>query len=506
MSPSLRLLFTLAALCASAFVSVSAATGPARNILLITADDLGLHLGAYGDRTVPTPHLDALAARGTRFDRGYVPQASCSPARAALLTGLMPMQNGQWGLAYRNSGYALHPGLATLPQVLRDAGYLTGLIGKLHVFPHEAFPFEWERSNDFGGPETVDTQDLAAVVGEAASFFAQARQSGRPFFLMANYYDPHRIYRHRRHGLPETPLGWRDVQPFSFQEIDTPEVREQIAAYYNAIARLDAGVGALLGALDAQGLSRETLVIFLGDNGPPFARAKVSLYEAGTRVPFLVAPPGGSATPATAALTSAVDLFPTLCDFAGVPVPARLPGRSLWPLLRGEPFATRSYLITEYTAHTHWNFSPERAITDGRYKFILRLRPELPNPATNGEGDGAYEAALASLPAGSPRRTAWERFAHPPAMSLHDLESDPSEWNDLANDPAYADETQRLLAALQATREAWNDPFLDPKFLAQQSAEHARRRDAMAGQVHTFDLRHRERALPEDSTLHTSAP
>jgi N-sulfoglucosamine sulfohydrolase len=471
------------------------------NILLITADDIGLHLGCYGDATVPTPHLDALAARGTRFDRGYVPQASCSPARAAILTGFMPMQNGQWGLAYRDSGYQLKPGVVTLPDLLRQAGYLTGIMGKLHVVPHDAFPFEWERSNDFGGPETVDTQDPAAVGRETAAFLALAREQGRPFFLMANLYDPHRVYRHQRHGYPKEPLGWGDVAPFPFQQIDTPEIREQIAAYYNAISRLDTCVGELLKALSHHSYTDNTLIIFLGDNGPPFARAKISLYEAGTRVPFIITPPQGSAISTSDALISAIDLAPTILTWAGVALPPGLPGHSLWPLLRGESITPRSFLITEFTAHTHWNFHPARAITDGRYKLILRLLPELPNPATNGEGDGALATALSSLPLGTARRAAWERFMHPPAVSLFDLENDPHEWYDLADDPALAGVRSRLLDALDQHRREWEDPFLDPEFLAAEARKHAALQERAAAMIERFDRRQRDQALPEDSPL-----
>ena len=110
------------------------------NILLITCDDLGLQLGCYGEKRIQTPNMDRLAARGARFETAYVTQASCSPSRSSIFTGLYPHGNGQYGLA--NTGFSLHPHLhqATIPAVLKTAGYRTGIIGKLHVEPDEGVP------------------------------------------------------------------------------------------------------------------------------------------------------------------------------------------------------------------------------------------------------------------------------------------------------------------------------------------------------------------------------
>lgn len=475
-------------------------------MLLITADDLGVHIGAYGDKTVATPHLDALAAAGTRFDKGYVTQASCSPSRASLLTGLFPMQNGQWGLAYPNSGYSVKPEIETLPDILNRAGYLTGIMGKLHIQPQEKFPFAWERSNDFGGPAKVDTTDLEAMTREAGEFLSRAKNENKPFFLMANYYDPHRVYRHQRHGLPEKPLRWKDVKPLPFQHVDTPEVREQIAAYYNAISRLDSGVGALLKTLRDQGLEDNTLILFVGDNGAPFARGKVSAYEAGVHVPLLVKSPKGNAVKATRELTSSVDFFPTILEAARLPVPQNLPGRSLTSVMNGTQIRNRDFLFTEYTAHTNWNFQPTRTVTDGRFKLIQRLVPNLPNPAINGEGDGALDAALQQFGPQTVERAAWDRFVQPPNEEFFDLENDPDEWNDLAGKPAFAAQQSHLRLALDAWRKEMNDPFLDAAFLESEAKKHAEILVKTAGTIATFDKRQRDQALPEDSPLRPTQP
>lgn len=252
------------------------------NVLLITADDLGLQVGCYGDSVAKTPHLDQLAKRGMRFTNAYVTQASCSPSRSSILTGLYPHQNGQIGLA--NRGYSMQEGITTLPQLLKQAGFQTGIIGKLHVNPESAFPFDVEYKN------TKTTQHVRQVGALAEAFFNKTAQ--KPFFLMVNFFDPHRSFHSQIDSVPRQPYTAHTVRPFAFQGIDTPAQLDSIAGYYNGIGRVNEGVGLVLEKLRQAGQENNTLVIFLGDHGPPFARAKGSCYEAGVRIPLLVFWPG----------------------------------------------------------------------------------------------------------------------------------------------------------------------------------------------------------------------
>lgn len=138
------------ALLVSTIQSLSAIERP--NVLLITADDLGIQLSCYGDPIANTPHIDALAARSVRFKTAYVSQASCSPSRSTMFTGLYPHGNGHYGLANANVGFRVHEWLidALLPNVLKRAGYRTGIIGKLHVDPEERFQFDFRTNEGFG--------------------------------------------------------------------------------------------------------------------------------------------------------------------------------------------------------------------------------------------------------------------------------------------------------------------------------------------------------------------
>lgn len=439
------------------------------NLLLITADDLGPMLGCYGDKAVRTPNLDALAARGRLFDNAYVAQASCSPSRSAMFTGLYPHANGQYGLLNNDAGFQLHEPLRkqTIPALLKQQGYRTGILGKLHVGPEASFPFDARLR--------ADTRDVRAAATEAGKFL---RGSG-PFFLMANYSDPHVLGRSPRppaeafptqyKGVPETPLKVGEVPPLPFQQIDTPEQIERVTQYYNAVMRFDAAVGLLLAELAAAGHADDTVILLVGDHGPPFFRGKTSCYEGGVKVPMLAVWPGvfpaGERTPA---LVSTVDLLPTLLDAAGLPLPEGLHGRSLRHTL--EPAQHREFLATEFHFHGSSPFYPRRTIRDARFKLIHNLRAGQAKPTTGIDGDAAYGMGQKPPFAGSRIGNAFERAANPPEFELYDLQADPWEFDDLAGDPAQAATLARLQAALLDWRRQTNDPLLDSAGFAAMAA------------------------------------
>jgi N-sulfoglucosamine sulfohydrolase len=307
------------------------------DVLLVVADDLGRDLGAYGDTTASTPRLDQLAAEGALFERAYVTQASCSPSRASMLTGLYPHQNGMVGLApYSKYGYTMRPEIVTLPALLRSVGYRTGLIGKLHIEPYDdrTFPFDLRALTP-----AAETMDVVRTVEVAESFITA---DPRPYFLMVNFFDPHRVagrptgFKDEVAGLPAQVVAPSEAQPLPFQPWWSPRLAEQVAGYRTAIRRLDHGVGLLLDALARTGRANDTLVIFISDNGPPFTGAKTSNFEAGVHVPLIVRWP--ARVPAglrTAALASAIDIVPTVLAASQATAPAYpLPGADWVPLLR----------------------------------------------------------------------------------------------------------------------------------------------------------------------------
>ena len=299
------------------------------NILLIVSEDNGPELGCYGEPYVQTPVLDKLATEGVRFANAYVPQSGCSQSRAAYLTGLYPHQNGQIGLAtwkfrmYRED-------TPNVVRSLKAAGYRTGIIGKLHINPASAFPFDMKKipSSNFS------RKTLGDYAKHAGDFF---NADDKPFFLSVNYPDAHRPFLKQVRGLPKKPLTADDVKPLAYFGLDTPQLRTETADYYNCMSRLDSLIGELLDALRRSGKADNTLIVYLGDHGADLLRGKRTCYEGGVRVPLIIRWPGkAKPNQVRRELVSTLDLMPTLLAAADAGPVRRLPGRSLLALLRDE--------------------------------------------------------------------------------------------------------------------------------------------------------------------------
>lgn len=454
-----------AQLGAAAITSPAAQSSSRPNILFITADDLGLNLGCYGERRFATPQLDRLAAFGVRFTTAYVAQASCSPSRSAMFTGLFPHTNGQYGLA--NGGFRLHEQYTnrTIPVLAQKAGYRTGIIGKLHVEPESSFPWHFRKSGN-------TTRQVQTVAADAAAFI---RASGNePFFLMANYSDPHAFRNEKAvggwdfppqiDGVPDKPLPPSQDTLFPWQQIDEEQQRVRTAGYFNAIQRLDEGIGQLMQALEDAGKTSNTVIIFVGDHGPPFARGKTTVYESGLRVPFLLRWPGVTkAGQVSDRMVSTVDILPTILDAIGAPAPPGLHGESLRNAVSGSKW--REFLAAEFHFHGARPFFPRRAIRDRRYKLIHNLLAAKSKPSSTIDGDQAFQYSRAPKYEGTPARRAFDTFANPPEFELYDLSRDPIEFDNLAANTQHSAALERMQRALLQWRTQTGDPLLDESVL-----------------------------------------
>lgn len=423
------------------------------NILLIISEDNGPELGCYGEPYVKTPQLDRLAAEGVRFERAYVPQAGCSQSRAAYLTGLYPHQNGQIGLAtwkfrmYRED-------TPNLVRSLKHAGYRTGILGKLHVNPGSAFPFDFK---EFGSANFA-RKDLPRYAALAQRFI---EESDQPFFLSVNYPDAHRPFLKQVSGLPRKPLEADDVKPFAYfgDGVDGPDLREQVANHYNSMSRLDSLVGDLLAVLRGSGKADETLIVYFGDHGADLLRGKRTSYEGGVRVPLIMK--WGSRWKAVREeLVSTLDLMPTLLEVAGARPVAGLAGRSVVPLLDGREQAWRSHLFTEFHTHSAHNYFPQRTIRDERFKLIQNLMPGEVNPGYDFTLKRFF-AGLQSEIAASPVAEAYALMRQPTEFELYDLKNDPYEFRNLAGDPRQAEVLTDLKGRLLDWRKDTRDPLLN---------------------------------------------
>ena len=446
------------------------------NILLVTADDLGMQLGCYGDDTVPTPHLDALAEQSLRFTTAYVTQASCSSSRSSMLTGLYPHANGQYGLANAPQPFVMNAAAQAqiLPNLLRDAGYRTACLGKLHVNPRGAFAWDLFDKTGFG------TRDVRQQVGMAEDFVAAADENGQPWFLMFNLFDPHVAKKRTKgkdgnvrsgpsyfpdvvQGLPADPVTAADVQAWPWQNVIDAKQRDRIAGYYNCVARIDAAIGLLVEALDLDGAAEaNTLVMVIGDHGPPFFRGKTTCYEAGLRIPMLVRWPGDDATPAIGpgvsdALASTLDLYATAVDVAGIDPPETMHGRTLAEHAADD---WRTELVGEHHWHGPGKYVPRRAIRDARYKLIHNLKAGQAKGYAGVDGDAIYQR-LGTLDVPDRTHAAFDRAVDPPEWELYDLQADPIEFDNRADDASLAEVRSRLQASLEEWQRETNDPLTD---------------------------------------------
>jgi len=469
-----RLMMALLLLSSGMSHSIEAAPP---NVLLIVSEDNGPELGCYGDRYARTPNLDKLAIGGVRFNRAFVPQAGCSQSRASLLTGLFPHQHGQIGLA--TWGFRMYrEDTPNLPHSLKAAGYRTGIIGKLHINPESAFPFDFHELTG----ANFNRKQLGDYAKHAASFISAA---DTPFFLSVNFPDAHDPWLRQVDGLPKSPQTGAEVKAMPYMGVDPPALREMVADYYNSLARLDNCVGELLAVLDKSGKAVNTLVIYMGDHGADMLRGKRTCYEGGLRIPLIVRWPGKAKPQVRDELVSTIDLMPTVLAACGAAALPDLPGVPLQPLLADEPLKWRTHLFAEY--HTHAaasNYHPQRSVRTDRFKLIENLLPDTLNPdyadtIRKLEGDakergqpdfkGSLPRAIAA--AHSDVRAAYALMEKPPRYELYDLHADPHEFRNLAATPEHAATLAELTQALTRWRHSTRDPLLDAQNLARLTTE-----------------------------------
>ncbi|MFV0604333.1 MAG: sulfatase [Niabella sp.] len=444
------------------------------NILLIVSEDNGQDLGCYGVKSVKTPNLDRLATEGVRFENAFVTSSVCSPSRGSIFTGLYPHQNGQVGLATHR--YHMYSGIVTLPVYLKVAGYRTGCIGKIHVNPESAIPFDFRPANkDPLAGDNFGRKNLERYAILADSFI---KRSSTPFFLMVNYPDAHFPLIEQVAGMPTKPLTGNDVVTLPFIGADSKRLREFTANYYNSIERMDKMVGDLLERLKALGRAENTLIIYIGDHGAQFSRAKCSNYEAGLKIPMIIKWPGKTLISSVRKeLVSELDLVPTILSAAQIPVPQNLPGKKLHPLLFNKQTKhLRRYIFAESEGSAAMFYYPRRSVRNNRFKLIHNLLHQRENPKfyyyVNNIGHFSGGTTIAEIDSSSKVvQVAYATWKHPPEYELYDLENDPYEFYNLSDDIRYTKTLNKLKEILNKWQKETIDPLLDKKILGRFTAE-----------------------------------
>jgi len=413
------------------------------NILHVIPHDLGRELGCHGRGWLDTPHLDALASEGVRFDAYTCTSTPCSPSRGCIQTGRVAHRNGLLGLV--NRGWELPPSVPTVTDALGAAGYETVLAGFQHERRRRAdLRYARDLSRRPDGGEEVGDMLIERGVDRVLAFLRERRAGDPPFFLNLGSWETHAPWT-RPEYAPHAPRPEDVVVPPFLP--DGHVTRAQLARFAGAVAFLDRQVGRLLEALRSTGLEQDTLVAFTTDHGIAFPRAKSTLYEPGLATTLLLRWPGElEAGRVVSDRIPNIDLLPTYCEVAGAEPPQGIDGRSFWGLVRGAAGATPRERVF-YERNFHDDFDPQRAVVEGRYKLVRNLARRRARSHPH-DMDWMRE-----------ERDLWRGFldADRPFEQLFDLESDPDEMRSLAGERAHAETLARLRAALDRWMEDTGD-------------------------------------------------
>ncbi len=413
------------------------------NIWIITADDMGWDSpGCYGNKTPDiTPHIDRLAAQSLRFNHGFVNISVCQPSRSVWITGRYPFRNGAVGFN------PILPGIPMLGEQLRKAGYYTGIMAKVsHFAPADDQNWDFIEHNKIDGGRNPDHYYTISK-----QFLRKAEQAKKPFFMIMNIHDPHRPFaksehEERRFGDNPPPDPSRIYQP---DEVDvpgylpdTPEVRGELAIYYNTVKRCDDTVGKIMDVIDNFNVADDTMVMFLSDNGAPLCFAKGSTYVNSNKTPWLIRWPGVTKAGATDDdhFISGIDLMPTVLDIAGAPTPKYMDGFSFEPILKGGKQPQRDHVFTMFH-RDQFRVLEMRALHTKKYGYIF-------NAWANGQTKFIADNQVYTLESGAKRdpkiAERLQFYLYRSREELYDYEKDPWSLNNLAEDPAYEEIRKKM--------------------------------------------------------------
>lgn len=405
------------------------------SILVLVGDDIGWKdYGCYGHPSIRTPNIDALAGAGLKFTNAFLTTSSCSPSRISILSGRYPHQTGAEDLHMPLPADGV---LVSTP--LKKAGYFTGHMLKTHYGPNGMKQFDW----------------YGKSIGQFSGFLDKVAASGkRPFFMWVGFRDAHRPYKAGALKPPHDPA--RVVVPPYL--LDTPATRRDLAMYYDEIGRMDRNIGVMVAELKKRGRFDNTLIVFLGDNGEPFPRAKGTVYDSGIGTPLVMCWPKRIATGGVhAGLTSVIDLAPTFTDVAGLDQPSTMVGRSLVPVLEDPSRPGREYIFAE----RNWHNADEhiRCVRTRTHKLIVNAYLDRPfgHPADCSRCP-SWQALVEARTSGQLNADRLQVFRAPrPRVEFYDARTDPGEFHNLAADPNQVRIRSRLEEVLRDWRKQTSD-------------------------------------------------
>jgi len=426
------------------------------NILFLFADDQRADtIAAHGNTHIDTPNIDSLVARGFSFRRNYTfgsnNGAVCVPSRAMLMTGK------SW---FRIDAPTMGGG-QLIPEVLGEQGYQTFATGKWHngeascergfqqarnimfggMCDHTKVPVRSRNSDGTWTAAETAPKFSSELFADTAIDFLKNHDSSRPFFCYVAFTAPHdprqppeEFHQRYEQRLPPLPRNFAAQFPFDNGNVTGRDevlaawprtesvIRSQLAEYYGLLSHMDQQFGRILAALEESGHLHDTIVVYAADNGLALGShglvGKQNVFEHSMRTPLVIAGPGIPRGQSSFAFTYLLDLFPTLCDVTGIAPPEGLEGHSLRPLWTGEREEVRDSLFLPYLA-------VQRAVRDRRWKLITY-----------------------------PKLNHWQLF---------DLERDPDEMTNVADDPVHAPQIDRLKALMARWQQQFGDEVAIPE-------------------------------------------
>lgn len=433
----------------------------------MVSDDHGRETAAcYGNKTIKTPNMDALADEGVRFTNSFCTSASCAASRSVILTGQHNHTNGTFGHAHNPHHFSIYDEIKTLPAYLNELGYRTGRVGKKHYAPDIKYPFHWGYpAHEFGRDDVKMSQ--------ACREFIEGEQ---PFFLYWCSMNPHRAafvedhpLRPNDFGNPKQSFPGDTEQTYIEDQVevpsflsDTPEVRAELAQYYQSISRLDRGIGRLMDILKDENKFDNTVIIYISDNGAAFPESKTTLYDPGMRLPCIVRNPFSKNKGITCdGLITWADITPTVLDFAGMEnCNEPFFGDSFREILgQQSPSNWRDEIYASHTFHQITNYYPMRVVRTKKYKFIYNIAWKLDYSfASDLWASASWQGALRDGMETFGARSI-DAYIHRPRFELYDIENDPDETDNLAQNTEHKKLLKGFIEKVKAFQENTNDPW-----------------------------------------------
>lgn len=436
------------------------------NVLLIMADDMNYSSpGIFGSQVEAiTPNIDKLSSQGTRFTNAHVTAAICMPSRQALMTGRYPHRSGALGFDPINMD------VPTLQEQLNAGGYTNGIIGKeTHLKPFEKYPWNMkvrtlEQSAGWG-------RDHGFYYKHIKNFIKKSKELNSPFFLMANSNDPHRPFAGSEEELQKFGVNTKASRVYKPEEVkvpsflpDIPDVRKEIAEYFTSVHRLDDFVGMTLKILEEEGISDNTIVMFLSDNGMALPFAKTNCYLNSTKTPWIIRWPSvvKAGRVESKHMISGVDFMATILDMCGMPQVQGMDGKSFFPVLKGEKQEGRDKVFTFINTQVGKLPFPMRCIQSQKFGYIYNAWSDGKTIFKNESKSGlSYKAMKEAAKEDAGIAARIQLYDYRVKEEFYDFEKDPDALHNLINDKRYAKQINKMRLQLLQNMESTNDYLVD---------------------------------------------